>query len=145
MQLISETGQSQGNLKLEEALSNINKKTHDLILVSEFNNIPVCKVVSKKVQFDAQKKTVKKAPQLKELEINSNIADGDFKTKMNMATTFLSKGNNIQFTLKKNGEVKVDALMELIKETLKDLGTVQGQPKPAGRLLIFTVKANKPK
>ena len=143
VQLITEAGQNEGNIRIEDALAKVNKKTHDLILVNESGQIPVCKIVSKKLQFDLAKKVVKKAPQLKELVLNTSIAEGDFKTKMSMATNFLQKGNNIQFTLKRNGEIKPSELLDKIMNALINLGTVNGQPKPIGKLLTFTVKPNK--
>ena len=144
VQLIGEKGENQGQVPLEQALSTINKKTHDIVLVAANKDLPVCRVISKKIAFESSKKSVKKAPQLKELEINTNIAIGDFNTKLKMAAGFLTKGNNIQFTLKKNGGM-IDELLDKIINGLRDLGTVQGTPKAMGRTLTFTVKTKNAK
>lgn len=129
-------------MKLKEAIGSIDQKTHDLILVDSMQTPPICKVVSKKDQYDAKKtKKTHQKTVLKELEINTHIGEGDLKVKLNRAIGFLGKGNNVKITLVDKGEKNIVSMMKDIVQECSDVGAVTGAATKVGKKLIFNINA----
>jgi translation initiation factor IF-3 len=116
----------------------------DLILVSPTAEPPVAKAMDygqwqyeqKKKSHDAKKK--QHVIQVKEVKFRPNTDDHDYEFKKNNACRFLKEGNRVKAVVQFRGReiAHVDLGKKLLMrfaEDLKELGTVEGQPKLEGR------------
>jgi translation initiation factor IF-3 len=130
----------------------------DLICVSPTAEPPVAKAMdygqwqyeNKKKQNEAKKK--QHVIQVKELKFRPNTDDHDYDFKKNHAIRFLKEGNRVKAVVQFRGReiAHVDLGKKLLmrfSEDLKEVGTVEGQPKLEGRnahVIISPVKAQTP-
>lgn len=116
----------------------------DLILVSPTAEPPVAKAMDygqwqyeqKKKSHDAKKK--QHVIQVKEVKFRPNTDDHDYDFKKNNAMRFLKEGNRVKAVVQFRGReiAHVDLGKKLLMrfaEDLKEIGTVEGQPKLEGR------------
>jgi len=130
----------------------------DLICVSPTAEPPVAKAMdygqwqyeNKKKQNEAKKK--QHVIQVKELKFRPNTDDHDYDFKKNHAIRFLKEGNRVKAVVQFRGReiAHVDLGKKLLmrfSEDLKEVGTVEGQPKLEGRnahVIISPVKTQAP-
>ena len=130
----------------------------DLILVSPTAEPPVAKAMDygqwqyeqKKKTHDAKKK--QHVIQVKEVKFRPNTDDHDYEFKKNNAMRFLKEGNRVKAVVQFRGReiAHVDLGKKLLlrfAEDLKELGTVEGQPKLEGRnahIIMSPVKVQAP-
>jgi len=130
----------------------------DLILVSPTAEPPVAKAMDygqwqyeqKKKTHDAKKK--QHVIQVKEVKFRPNTDDHDYEFKKNNAHRFLKEGNRVKAVVQFRGReiAHVDLGKKLLlrfAEDLKDMGTVEGQPKLEGRnahIIMSPVKVQLP-
>lgn len=116
----------------------------DLILVSPTAEPPVAKAMdygqwqyeNKKKQHDAKKK--QHVIQVKEIKFRPNTDDHDYDFKKNNAMRFLKEGNRVKAVVQFRGReiAHVDLGKKLLMRfanDLKEMGTVEAQPKQEGR------------
>jgi translation initiation factor IF-3 len=116
----------------------------DLILVSPTAEPPVAKAMDygqwqyeqKKKTHDAKKK--QHVIQVKEVKFRPNTDDHDYEFKKNNAVRFLKEGNRVKAVVQFRGReiAHVDLGKKLLMrfaEDLKEIGSVEGQPKLEGR------------
>jgi translation initiation factor IF-3 len=131
----------------------------DLICIAPTAEPPVAKAMDwgqwqyelKKKQHDAKKK--QHVIQVKELKFRPNTDDHDYDFKRNHAIRFLKEGNRVKAVVQFRGReiAHVDLGRKLLlrfAEDLKDVGTIEGQPRLEGRnahILISPVKSAKEK
>ena len=130
----------------------------DLILVSPTAEPPVAKAMDygqwqyeqKKKTHDAKKK--QHIIQVKEVKFRPNTDDHDYEFKKNNALRFLKEGNRVKAVVQFRGReiAHVDLGKKLLlrfAEDLKEVGTVEGQPKLEGRnahIIMSPVKIQTP-
>jgi translation initiation factor IF-3 len=130
----------------------------DLILVSPTAEPPVAKAMdygqwqyeNKKKQHEAKKK--QHVIQVKELKFRPNTDDHDYDFKKKHAVRFLQEGNRVKAVVQFRGReiAHTDLGRKLLlrfAEDLKDVGTIDGQPRLEGRnahVIISPVKATAP-
>ncbi|WP_051669689.1 translation initiation factor IF-3 [Bryobacter aggregatus] len=130
----------------------------DLILVSPTAEPPVAKAMDygqwqyeqKKKTHDAKKK--QHVIQVKEVKFRPNTDDHDYDFKKNHALRFLKEGNRVKAVVQFRGReiAHVDLGKKLLlrfAEDLKDVGTVEGQPKLEGRnahIIMSPIKVQAP-
>ena len=130
----------------------------DLILVSPTAEPPVAKAMDygqwqyeqKKKTHDAKKK--QHIIQVKEVKFRPNTDDHDYEFKKNNALRFLKEGNRVKAVVQFRGReiAHVDLGKKLLlrfAEDLKEMGTVEGQPKLEGRnahIIMSPVKIQTP-
>jgi len=130
----------------------------DLILVSPTAEPPVAKAMDygqwqyeqKKKTHDAKKK--QHVIQVKEVKFRPNTGGHDYEFKKNNAMGFLKDGNRVKAVVQFRGReiAHVDLGKKLLlrfAEDLKELGTVEGQPKLEGRnahIIMSPVKVQTP-
>lgn len=131
----------------------------DLICIAPTAEPPVAKAMDwgqwqyelKKKQHDAKKK--QHVIQVKELKFRPNTDDHDYDFKRNHAIRFLKEGNRVKAVVQFRGReiAHVDLGRKLLlrfAEDLKDVGSIEGQPRLEGRnahILISPVKTAKEK
>ena len=88
-----------------EALIISTKYNKDLILISTYNNIGICKIyefqkfIYEKKQKERENKKNQKKTKLKEIRFTYNTGDHDFKFKLKHAINFLERGDKVKTTV----------------------------------------------
>jgi translation initiation factor IF-3 len=111
-----------------EAFKLFNPAESDLIQVSE-DDIPVCKIISKKDQFMQKQmsKAKKQKPVLvKDIEILSVISENDLITKINKCKAIIEKGNIVKIKIRSKTGFD-EALLKDVEERLKDVAKIKGE------------------
>ena len=148
VQVIDETGNKLGKLKIDEALNIALDKNMDLVLVSANSENPVCKIMNYgKYKFEQAKKEKEskkkqKVAEIKEIRITPSIEEHDFNFKSKNARKFLEDGNKVKITIRFRGRelnyVKLgeDVLNKFI-ETLSDISTSDKRAKLEGKNMFI--------
>ncbi|MCF7800187.1 translation initiation factor IF-3 [Candidatus Babeliales bacterium] len=109
IQVIDQDGSNLGVISKKEALAYARNAGMDLVQVGENDGIGIAKIMdfgkflyNKKKQLNEAKKK-QKIIQIKEVKLRPNIADQDYKTKLNHAIEFLKDGKKVKFTLQFRG------------------------------------------
>lgn len=144
--VLSEYGESLGEMSSSEALSKAMELESDLVLVTEKANPPVVKIIElSKYKYQLKKKTAdtrkkSKTLELKELRFTPFMGEADFEARNRKVRDFLEKGNKVKLTLTFKGRqiVRKDLGFEVINRIFKeneDLGKVGLEPKLLGKKL----------
>ncbi len=107
--LIDESGNQRGVMSTFDALHIAEDAGLDLVEVSPMANPPVCKVLDygkyryemEKKQKEAKKNQV--VTKLKEVRMQSKIADNDINTKSKAIAEFLNDGNKVKVSIRFKG------------------------------------------
>ena len=107
--LIDESGNQRGVVNTFDALKVAEEAGLDLVEVSPMANPPVCKVLDfgkyryemEKKQKEAKKNQV--VTKLKEVRMQSKIAEGDINTKSKAIAEFLGEGNKVKVSIRFKG------------------------------------------
>jgi translation initiation factor IF-3 len=135
---------------LKEALAKANELELDLVLVTETNDIGICKIMNyEKYTYEQSKKPKNKGLDVKEVKLGPNMADNDLEYRTKHIIDFLKKGHKVKLTMQFRGREMafVDKGQELILKliiNLEDYGSAEAIPKLEGKKLISTIKP-KPK
>ncbi len=143
VRLISSSGENLGIVPLKEALRLAQEEELDLVEVAPNASPPVCKIMdygkfkykaSKKVQ-ESKKKT--KTLQLKEVKLRPSTDDHDLDTKIKGIRRFLEKKNRVKVTIFFRGRELAffeagENMLNRVLEAIKDIGSVEDQPKKEG-------------
>ena len=120
--LIDENGEQKGVMNTYDAFRLAEEAGLDLVEVSPMANPPVCKILDfgkyryemeKKQKEDKKHQTVTK---LKEVRMQSKIADNDINTKSKAISEFLGEGNKVKVSIRFKGRTMTHP--ELGKEVL---------------------------
>lgn len=131
---------------LKEALDKANDLELDLVLVTETNDIGVCKIMNyEKYIYELSKKPKNKGLDVKEVKLGPNMADNDLEYRTKHIIEFLQKGHRIKLTMQFRGRQMafVDKGQELMLKlilNLEDYGSAEAIPKLEGKKLITTLK-----
>ncbi len=156
--VIGPNGEQVGVKPLQDALTLASYAGLDLVLMNPNGNPPVCKVMDyNKYRYEKQKKEKEalkkqKASNLetKEFRLSSVIDVGDFETKINQVTKYLTKGNKIKMTIRFKGrqmahtELGQDVLVKFANR-LEDIAVVEQAPKLDGRTMTMLLAPKKEK
>jgi translation initiation factor IF-3 len=150
IRLIDAEGEQAGIVSLEDALSQAQAATLDLVEISPDAEPPVCKIMDygkklfevKKQQAAQRKK--QKQTQVKEMKFRPGTDVGDYEIKLRNLTRFLENGDKAKVTLRFRGrEMAHQELgMEMLKRIeldLEELGAVEQYPKMEGRQLTMVI------
>ena len=107
--LIDESGNQRGVMNTFDAQKIADDAGLDLVEVSPMANPPVCKVLDygkyryemEKKQKEAKKNQV--VTKLKEVRMQSKIAEGDINTKSKAIAEFLTEGNKVKVSIRFKG------------------------------------------
>ena len=141
-----------GVISIEEALKQADLSGLDLVEVAPDANPPVCRIMDygkyvyslTKKEKEAKKK--QHVIKVKEIKLRPNIEDHDYNVKKNQAAAFLEKGNKVKVTMMFRGREMAHMefgkkVVEQMVQDLKEVGTVEMQPKLLGKTLIMVFSA----
>ena len=152
VQVIGSDGKNLGTLDTQEAIRIAKQDGLDLIEISPNASPPVCKIIDiGKYKYDLQKKANKakkkqKIVNLKEIKLRPVTEDHDYNFKIKNAQKFLSKGDNVKFTVQFRGKdmqhtkLGYDLMKRIINDT-SEVGKVEVRPKFEGRQIIMIVQS----
>ena len=120
--LIDENGEQKGVINTYDAYRMAEEAGLDLVEVSPMANPPVCKILDfgkYRYEMEKKQKEAKKnqaVTKLKEVRMQSKIADNDVNTKSKAISEFLSEGNKVKVSIRFKGRTVTHP--ELGKEVL---------------------------
>ena len=128
----------------KEAFEIAQQKGLDLVNIAPTAKPPVCKIMNLgKYKFEIQKREKEnrknqKTINIKEIQLSPSIDTNDLNTKCRNASKFLSKGDKVKVSVRFRGRELThteigEALLKRFAEEIKDVGTVERQPKLEGR------------
>ena len=116
----------------------------DLVEISPNTSPPICKILDLgKYKYQQQKK--QKITITKEVRFRPGIDEHDYQIKMKHIQKFLQKGDKVKVTLRWKGREFYGNrdlgknLFSRIKEDIKDVSTIEQEPKMLGRQLIMVL------
>ena len=160
--LIDENGEQKGVMNTYDAFRLAEEAGLDLVEVSPMANPPVCKILDfGKYRYEMEKKqkearknqTVTK---LKEVRMQSKIADNDINTKSKAISEFLGEGNKVKVSIRFKGRTMTHPelgkeVLDTILVKLSDMGCAFNLDKSAfmeGKMMsmmLSPAKSSKPK
>ena len=120
--LIDENGEQKGVINTYDAYRMAEEAGLDLVEVSPMANPPVCKILDfgkYRYEMEKKQKEAKKnqaVTKLKEVRMQSKIADNDINTKSKAISEFLGEGNKVKVSIRFKGRTMTHP--ELGKEVL---------------------------
>ena len=120
--LIDENGEQKGVINTYDAYRMAEEAGLDLVEVSPMANPPVCKILDfgkYRYEMEKKQKEAKKnqaVTKLKEVRMQSKMADNDVNTKSKAISEFLSEGNKVKVSIRFKGRTMTHP--ELGKEVL---------------------------
>ena len=120
--LIDENGEQKGVMNTYDAFRLAEEAGLDLVEVSPMANPPVCKILDfgkYRYEMEKKQKEAKKnqaVTKLKEVRMQSKIADNDINTKSKAIAEFLGEGNKVKVSIRFKGRTMTHP--ELGKEVL---------------------------
>jgi len=133
---------------LKDALIKSEEMGLDLVLISENNDIGVCKIMNyEKFLYEQMKKEKDKPKPLdvKEIKIGPNTSENDLDYRIKHMSEFLQKGHKVKITMQFKGRemsfsTKGEELMLKLILKLTDFGSAEAMPKFEGKKMFVTIK-----
>lgn len=153
IRLIDPKGNQVGIMPLKKGLSVARELGMDLVEVAPQAKPPVCKIMDYGKYKYEQAKKAKEARKnqniinVKEVQMGVKIEEHDFQVKLRMAQRFLKNKDKVKFKIRFRGREIIHKelgyqLMERLKNELKDLGSIESEPKMEGRNMIMVMGPN---
>ena len=126
----------------------------DLVEISPNTNPPICKILDlgkyryRQQKKQSQMKKKQKISTTKEVRFRPGIDDHDYEIKMKQIQKFLQKGDKVKVTLSWKGREFYGNrdlgknLFVRIKEDIKEISTIEQEPKMLGRQLVMVLISN---
>jgi len=141
-------GNQLGIMPVREAQRLAEEKQLDLVEIAPQAKPPVCRIMDvgkHKYEQSKREKEVKKRQKIisvKEVKLRPNIEDHDFEVKAKNAIRFLKDGDKVKATIIFRGREIVhpnlgQVLLKRLAELVKDISTVERQPKLEGKNMIM--------
>jgi translation initiation factor IF-3 len=150
VRLVDEAGEMVGIVPLTQALTRAADVGLDLVEVSPNADPPVCKILDYgKFKYEAQKKAnaarkKQRVIEVKEIKMRPGIDDNDYNIKMRKVHDFLTVGDKVKLTMRFRGRELAHqdiamAILERVREQVKELAKVEQFPKMEGRQMIMVM------
>lgn len=150
--MIDGEGQQLGVMPPQEALRRAEEEGLDLVEVAPNAKPPVCRIMdfgkykyqqSKKAQ-ESKKKKAHSVITTKEIKLRPRTEEHDLSYKVRNMREFLTHRNKIKVSLQFRGReiaymAAAKKILDGIVEEVKDLGTVEQEPKLEGRLMTMII------
>lgn len=160
--LINENGEQKGVMNTYDAFRLAEEAGLDLVEVSPMANPPVCKILDfgkYRYEMEKKQKEAKKnqtVTKLKEVRMQSKIADNDINTKSKAISEFLGEGNKVKVSIRFKGRTMTHPelgkeVLDTILVKLSDMGCAFNLDKSAfmeGKMMsmmLSPAKSSKPK
>jgi translation initiation factor IF-3 len=133
-------------VSLKEAMNKANELDLDLVLISENNEIGICKLMNyEKFIYEQGKKPKNKSLEVKEIKLGPNMAENDLSYRIKHIREFLQKGHKVKLTMQFRGREMafVDKGQELMLKfivSIEDFGSAESIPKLEGKKLMTFIK-----
>lgn len=152
--LIGVDGSQMGLFGVRDALRIADEQNLDLVEIAPGADPPVCRVMDfgkYRYQQDLKAKAARKNQakiEIKEMKFRPKIDVGDYETKKGHVLRFLKKGARVKITIMFRGREMAHpdqglSVLERLSDDLKDVATIEQQPKLEGRnmhMLIAPIK-----
>lgn len=150
VRVIDADGNQMGVLATKDALAAAEGAGLDLVEVAPTANPPVCRIMDYgkyKYQMSKKAKEAKKKQtviSLKEMKLRGKTEEHDFQFKLRNIKKFLEEGDKVKITIIFKGReiTHTDLGMGMLKrvaEELKDMATIEAQPRLEGRSMSMVV------
>ena len=160
--LIDENGEQKGVMNTYDEFRLAEEAGLDLVEVSPMANPPVCKILDfgkYRYEMEKKQKEAKKnqtVTKLKEVRMQSKIADNDINTKSKAISEFLGEGNKVKVSIRFKGRTMTHPelgkeVLDTILVKLSDMGCAFNLDKSAfmeGKMMsmmLSPAKSSKPK
>ncbi|MCX8007431.1 MAG: translation initiation factor IF-3 [Coriobacteriia bacterium] len=148
--LISSEGEQLGIFNTADALRIADEQGLDLVEIAPNADPPVCKIMDYGKYKYEQAIKAKKARkhqatvQVKEIKFRPKIDTHDYETKKRHVVRFLEGGARVKVTIMFRGREMAHAerglaILERLAEDVKDLGTIESEPKLEGRNMLMVL------
>jgi translation initiation factor IF-3 len=146
VRLVGADGSPLGVVAIEDALRRAEEAQLDLVEVAPAAQPPVCRILDYgKFKYQQHKKEAEARRKqatttVKELRLGYRTDVGDLERQIQRAREFLDAGDRVKFSLRFRGremayqDLGREKLMRVC-EALKDMATVEGNPRMEGRLM----------
>jgi len=150
IRIIGAEGEQLGVMTPEEGLRRAREAELDLVEVAPSASPPVCRIMDySKYKYDQEKKEREAHKRqhivrIKGIRIKPRIEEHDYKTKLNHAREFLTKGNKVKWVLMFRGremahqELGRQLLDRIIQDTV-DISEVERAPRREGRFIFMVL------
>ena len=147
--LIDENGQKLGEIDIDKALNEAEKKKIDLVQVSPSNSVPVvCKLMDYGKHIFAKKKNISssnsksKKSTIKEIKFRPSTDVGDYNIKLRKIKSFILGGNKTKISVRFRGREILNSdlglkLLEKLSKELENIASVDQEPSLEGRQLLM--------
>ena len=155
--LIDEDGKKLGQLGIDKAISEAEKKNIDLVQVSPANSQPVvCKLMdygkhifAKKKSNSSSKSKANKSS-VKEIKFRPSTDTGDYNIKLKKIKSFILGGDKTKISVRFRGREILNSdlgleLLNKVKQELKDIAQVDQEASLEGRQLLMILSPLKRK
>jgi len=150
VRVIDADGNQMGVLATKDALLAAETAGLDLVEIAPTATPPVCRIMDYgkyKYQLSKKAKEAKKKQtviSLKEMKLRGKTEEHDFQFKLRNIKKFLEEGDKVKITIIFKGReiTHTDLGMGMLKrvaEELKDVATIEAQPKLEGRSMSMVV------
>ncbi|MCL6638249.1 MAG: translation initiation factor IF-3 [Firmicutes bacterium] len=148
VRVVDSEGNQLGIMPVREALRLAEERQLDLVEIAPQAKPPVCRIMDigkYKYEQSKREKEAKKKQKIisvKEVKLRPNIEDHDFEVKARNAVRFLKDGDKVKATIIFRGREIVHTqlgqqLLQRLAEYVKDISTVERQPKLEGKNMIM--------
>lgn len=151
-------GEMVGVMPTRDALRLAIENGLDLVEVSPNADPPVCRIMDfGKYRYEesvkkkeARKQSQKHSRAVKEVKFHANVAEHDYRTKVNHARAFLEKGHKVKVSLQFRGRENAHrelgfGLLKRVVEECDDLAVVEMAPRMVGRSAVVLLGARSAK
>jgi translation initiation factor IF-3 len=152
--LIGIDGSQLGIFSIEDAMRIAEDQAFDLVEIAPGADPPVCRIMDYgkyKYELTQKAKLARKHQtkvEIKEIKFRPKIDTHDYETKKRHVVRFLEAGAKVKVTIMFRGREMVHAerglaILERLAEDVRDLATIENQPKLEGRnmhMLIQPIK-----
>lgn len=156
VRLIGADGEQVGVVSSDEARRIAQDAELDLVEISPTAKPPVCRVMDYgKFKYEQSKKAheakkKQKQIQIKEVKFRPGTDEGDYQVKLRNLVRFLEEGNKAKITLRFRGREMAHRelglkLLKRVEGDVKEIGTVEQQPKLEGRQMVMVIAPSKKK
>ncbi|MBC8529243.1 translation initiation factor IF-3 [Christensenellaceae bacterium NSJ-44] len=148
LRVIGQDGEQLGIMTRDKAMALAEQQELDLALIAPTGKPPVAKLMDYgKYRFEAAKqereaRKNQKVVDLKEVRLSATIEEHDMNVKAKNAIKFLKGGDKVKVSIRFRGrqlshtEVGL-TVMKAFLEIVKDVATVERQPRVEGRQMIM--------
>jgi translation initiation factor IF-3 len=133
---------------LKDALIKSEEMGLDLVLISENNDIGVCKIMNYEKFIYEQMKKEKEKPkplEMKEIKVGPNTDENDLDYRIKHIIEFLERGHKVKITMQFRGRemayvAKGEALILKLMLAITEHGVAEMMPKLEGKKMFVTLR-----